>query len=54
MSKRNRNNEKVLRKLMLDRYSKELEELKNRGNEEYKPKIGRKIKQLTKKLNKVA
>ena len=54
MSKRNKTNEKVMRKLMLERYSKELEELKNRGKEEYRPKIGRKIKQLSKKLNRVA
>ena len=54
MSKRNKTNERVLRKLMLERYSKELAELKHRGTQEYKPKIGRKIKQLTKKISKTA
>lgn len=54
MSKRNKNNDKILRKLMLERYSKELQELKLSGKEKYKPKIGRKIKRLTKKLDGVA
>ncbi len=54
MSKRNKNNDKILRKLMLERYSKELQGLKLSGKEKYKPKIGRKIKRLTKKLDGVA
>ncbi len=54
MSKRNKNNEKILRKLMLERFQKELEELKLRGGQDYKPKIGRKRKQLIKRLAKAA
>ena len=53
MASKNKPNVKILRKLMFEKYHKELEELKARGKEGYRPKYGRKMKQLQKKLSRL-
>lgn len=54
MPKKLKTNEKLLRKLMMDRYQKELEELRLRGKENYRPKFGRRMKQLEKRIAKIS
>jgi hypothetical protein len=45
--------EHTLRKIEISRYRSELDELKRQGEEQYKPKIGRQIKEVKKILSRI-
>ena len=46
--------EKTLKSINIANYKMQLEELEAKGKADYKPKIGRQIQKIKKKLNKVA